>query len=70
MAAALMAETVYRECHRSSLRITAGVGTVLRITADGSSFSVLHMFAGGTSDGGAPNAVLIQGTDGAFYGTT
>jgi hypothetical protein len=28
------------------------------------------MLAGGTSDGGAPNAILIQGTDGAFYGTT
>jgi uncharacterized repeat protein (TIGR03803 family) len=47
-----------------------GCGTVFRITGDGSSFSVLHMLAGGTSDGGAPNAILIQGTDGAFYGTT
>jgi len=47
-----------------------GCGTVFRISADGSSFSVLHKFAGGTSDGGASNASLIQGTDGAFYGTT
>jgi uncharacterized repeat protein (TIGR03803 family) len=47
-----------------------GCGTVFRISADGSSFSVLHKFAGGTSDGGAPNASLVQGTDGAFYGTT
>jgi uncharacterized repeat protein (TIGR03803 family) len=47
-----------------------GCGTVFRISADGSSFSVLHKFAGGRTDGGAPNANLIQGTDGAFYGTT
>src|SRR3989442_4049109 len=47
-----------------------GCGTVFRISADRSSFSVLHKFAGGTSDGGAPNASLVQGTDGAFYGTT
>jgi len=45
MAAAFMAETVYRECRRSSLRITAGVGTVFKVSADGSLFSVLHSFA-------------------------
>lgn len=47
-----------------------GCGTVFRINPDGSSFSVLHKFMGGSTDGGAPNASLVQGTDGAFYGTT
>src|SRR5207245_8893252 len=38
-----------------------GCGTVFRVSADGSSLSVLHRFAGGTNDGGASNASLIQG---------
>lgn len=47
---------------------TAGnFGTVFRIDADGR-HTVLHEFAG--SDGANPNAGLVRGPDGAYYGTT
>ena len=42
-------------------------GTVFRITPAGD-VTVLHTFAGG-SEPCAPQAALIQGTDGQFYGT-
>jgi uncharacterized repeat protein (TIGR03803 family) len=45
-----------------------GVGTVFRITAGGS-LSNLWSFTGGT-DGANPQAGLVQGSDGNFYGTT
>jgi uncharacterized repeat protein (TIGR03803 family) len=32
--------------------------------------SILHEFAGGLSDGCQPNGELVEGADGAFYGTT
>ena len=32
--------------------------------------TTLHSFAGGPTDGGCPNAELIQATNGKFYGTT
>src|SRR5262249_48628061 len=32
--------------------------------------TVLHDFAGGTTDGAYPEGVLVQGNDGAFYGLT
>jgi uncharacterized repeat protein (TIGR03803 family) len=45
-----------------------GIGTVFRITAAGVE-TVLYSFAGG-SDGSSPQAGLIDGSDGNFYGTT
>ncbi len=47
---------------------TYGVGTVFRITAGGS-LSNLWSFTGGT-DGANPQAKLVQGSDGNFYGAT
>jgi uncharacterized repeat protein (TIGR03803 family) len=44
-------------------------GTVFRLTLTGTE-TVLYSFAGGTGDGAYPQASLIQGTDGNFYGTT
>jgi uncharacterized repeat protein (TIGR03803 family) len=48
---------------------TGNFGTVFRITPAGVE-TVLHFFAGGTTDGGFPTAALIRGGDGIFYGTT
>jgi uncharacterized repeat protein (TIGR03803 family) len=47
----------------------AGRGTVFRMTPGGS-VTILHAFAGGTSDGANPVAALIAAADGNFYGTT
>ena len=44
-------------------------GTVFRMTPAGV-LSVLHSFTGTGTDGMYPNAGLIQGTDGLYYGTT
>lgn len=44
-------------------------GTVFRLSTNGSGYSVLYTFTGG-ADGLNPMAGLIQGTDGALYGTT
>ncbi|HXC09678.1 MAG TPA: choice-of-anchor tandem repeat GloVer-containing protein, partial [Steroidobacteraceae bacterium] len=46
-----------------------GYGTVFKITPSGTE-TVLHSFAGGSSDGANPEAGLTQGTDGNFYGNT
>lgn len=43
-------------------------GTIFRVTPGGT-YTVIHQFAGGTSDGGSPNSTLIQASDGNFYGT-
>ena len=48
---------------------SGGLGTVFKITSSGT-VTLLHSFAGGTSDGSGPNGGLVQGTDGNFYGTT
>jgi len=43
-------------------------GTVFKITTSGA-LTTLYSFTAG-SDGGIPQAALVQGTDGSFYGTT
>jgi uncharacterized repeat protein (TIGR03803 family) len=47
----------------------ANVGTVFRMTADGS-VTVLHPFLDAPTDGANPAAALLQGMDGNLYGTT
>jgi uncharacterized repeat protein (TIGR03803 family) len=47
----------------------SGYGTVFKIAPSGTE-TVLHSFAGGSSDGANPEAGLTQGTDGNFYGNT
>ncbi len=44
------------------------LGTVFRITTDGSSYQVLHTFVSGL--GYWPRGALVQGNDGMLYGTT
>jgi uncharacterized repeat protein (TIGR03803 family) len=46
----------------------SGLGTVFKLNEDGSGYTVLHHFNG--TDGGGPAYALMQGTDGALYGTT
>lgn len=47
---------------------STGYGTVFKLTAAGA-LTTLHVFHA-AGDGAAPQAGLIQGSDGAFYGTT
>jgi uncharacterized repeat protein (TIGR03803 family) len=46
-----------------------GMGTVFRLNKDGSSYEVLRRFTFADGDGQIP-AGLVQGNDGALYGTT
>ncbi|HLI49626.1 MAG TPA: choice-of-anchor tandem repeat GloVer-containing protein [Chthonomonas sp.] len=46
-----------------------GWGVVFKVNPDGSNFQVIHAFTRG-NDGGYPYAGVIQGSDGALYGTT
>jgi len=47
---------------------TGGCGTVFIINTNNNHEAVLHAFNG--NDGATPNAVLVQGTNGNYYGTT
>ncbi|MCI0540207.1 MAG: hypothetical protein L0Z50_33800 [Verrucomicrobiales bacterium] len=47
-----------------------GRGTVFKLNKDGSGYTVLHGFAGAGGDGAYPWAALVEGKDGALYGTT
>jgi uncharacterized repeat protein (TIGR03803 family) len=47
-----------------------GGGTVFSISADGTGYAVLHNFSGAGGEGINPEAPLIEGSDGAIYGTT
>jgi uncharacterized repeat protein (TIGR03803 family) len=49
---------------------TSGLGTVFSLKTDGTSFQLLHTFAGGPSDGAHPWASLILDLAGNLYGTT
>jgi uncharacterized repeat protein (TIGR03803 family) len=44
-------------------------GVAYRMTANGK-FTTLHHFAGGDNDGAYPRCALVEGPDGALYGTT
>jgi uncharacterized repeat protein (TIGR03803 family) len=48
---------------------TYGNGTLFKVTETGKA-TVLHSFAGGTTDGCNPDGGLIRDSDGNFYGTT
>jgi uncharacterized repeat protein (TIGR03803 family) len=48
----------------------SNVGTIFRIEPDGTGFTVVRSLAGGVDDGAQPRANLLQGADGALYGTT
>jgi uncharacterized repeat protein (TIGR03803 family) len=45
-------------------------GTVFKLNKDGTSFAILHSFAGGTDDGRWPAGALLEGDDDALYGRT
>ena len=48
---------------------TDDAGTVFKVNQDGSGFALLHRFLGGADDGKNPRGGLIEGNDGALYGT-
>jgi uncharacterized repeat protein (TIGR03803 family) len=49
---------------------SADQGTVFRMNRDGSDYRFIHDFTGTGGDGALPHAGLIEGSDGAIYGTT
>ncbi|MCX6928963.1 MAG: choice-of-anchor D domain-containing protein, partial [Verrucomicrobia bacterium] len=49
---------------------SADVGTVFKLGKDGNEFSVLHHFSTSGGDGQKPFCRLVEGADGALYGTT
>jgi uncharacterized repeat protein (TIGR03803 family) len=48
----------------------SNLGTIFKINGDGSGYTKLHAFTNSAPDGSTPSAPLIQGSDGALYGTT
>ncbi len=48
---------------------TNDAGTIFRISSDGT-FTNLYFFVGPPNDGANPQAALVQGSDGNFYGMT
>ncbi len=47
-----------------------GLGAIFKISTNGTGYTVLHSFVSNFQDGFTPYAGLIQGQDGALYGTT
>ena len=52
----------------NTAQVHFGVGTIFRLGLDGT-FTNLYQFSG-FNDGGFPQAALVQGNNGIFYGTT
>jgi uncharacterized repeat protein (TIGR03803 family) len=48
----------------------ANLGTLFRLNADGSGYTVLKTFAGGTTDGSVPYYSTLTEKNGVLYGTT
>ena len=48
----------------------ANLGVVYRVAKDGSGYSTLHQFTGADGDGARPISEVMEGSDGALYGTT
>ena len=49
---------------------SAGLGTAFSMNLDGTGFTVLHTFIGGSTDGASPVHALTPAGDGSFYGVT
>ncbi len=49
---------------------SSGSGTVFKLNKDGSGYTVLRRFTNTSGDAAQPYGKLIEGTDGAIYGTT
>jgi uncharacterized repeat protein (TIGR03803 family) len=50
--------------------ISFGYGCVYSLNPNGSGYAVQYMFTGTNGDGKTPQSGLVQGSDGALYGTT
>ena len=46
------------------------LGTIFKVNTDGSGYAVLYSFVNNAGGGPQPNGGLVQGRDGALYGTT
>jgi uncharacterized repeat protein (TIGR03803 family) len=60
---------LYGTTTEGGIPVGLGFGTIFKVNADGSDFVPLHLFDDPLT-GSAPWAGLIQGSDGALYGTT
>jgi uncharacterized repeat protein (TIGR03803 family) len=49
---------------------SSGMGTVFKLNTNGGGYSVLLAFSGASGDGANPDTAVVQGRDGALYGTT
>jgi len=49
---------------------TADMGTLYRISPDGTGYAILHSFGDADGDGAYPESAPMEGDDGALYGTT
>ena len=59
---------LWHDLRRRPTPIGYGYGTVFKISTNGA-LTTLYSFTGG-NDGAGPDAGLVQGSDGYFYGTT